>query len=73
MKSEEERSSATQSHSTPDAAFTSEGVEGVGVVVVGAEGAKCARCWRILKEVGDDPDHDELCRRCVGAVRAAEA
>jgi isoleucyl-tRNA synthetase len=29
-----------------------------------ATGAKCARCWRVLPEVGTQPDHPTLCRRC---------
>lgn len=26
--------------------------------------ARCERCWRHLPEVGSDPDHPDLCRRC---------
>jgi isoleucyl-tRNA synthetase len=29
-----------------------------------APGTKCARCWRVLPEVGTDPTHPTLCRRC---------
>ena len=29
-----------------------------------ATGAKCARCWRVLPEIGTQPDHPTLCRRC---------
>ncbi|GAA5265866.1 isoleucyl-tRNA synthetase [Acidiphilium sp. MT5] len=29
-----------------------------------ATGAKCARCWRVLPDVGTQPDHPTLCRRC---------
>ncbi len=35
-----------------------------------APGAKCARCWRVLEEVGSEPAHPTLCRRCVAAVEA---
>ena len=33
-----------------------------------AAGQKCERCWRVLPEVGADPNHPTLCRRCCEAV-----
>jgi isoleucyl-tRNA synthetase len=33
-----------------------------------ARGAKCARCWRVLEEVGQQPNHPALCARCADAV-----
>jgi isoleucyl-tRNA synthetase len=33
-----------------------------------APGQKCDRCWRVLPEVGADPNHPTLCRRCCEAV-----
>jgi isoleucyl-tRNA synthetase len=33
-----------------------------------AAGQKCERCWRVLSEVGADPNHPTLCRRCCEAV-----
>ncbi|HET9148023.1 MAG TPA: class I tRNA ligase family protein, partial [Acetobacteraceae bacterium] len=33
-----------------------------------APGAKCVRCWRVLPEVGENPAHPDLCRRCCEAV-----
>ncbi|HVE20778.1 MAG TPA: isoleucine--tRNA ligase [Acidocella sp.] len=33
-----------------------------------AAGQKCERCWRVLREVGADPNHPTLCRRCCEAV-----
>jgi len=47
----------------------------VGVVVDLASGEKCERCWRVLPDVGSQPDHPGLCGRCadvVGALVAAE-
>jgi isoleucyl-tRNA synthetase len=35
-----------------------------------AEGDKCERCWRVLPEVGSDPEHPSLCLRCADAVSA---
>ncbi len=32
--------------------------------------AKCDRCWRHLPEVGQKPDHPQLCLRCYGVVTA---
>ena len=53
----------------PDGAFTLEDVAGVGVVPGLAEGEKCARCWKVLDEVGSDPDYPDTCGRCADAVR----
>ena len=35
-----------------------------------APGEKCARCWRVLPEVGRQPAHPALCRRCADAVES---
>ncbi len=57
----------------PEGAFTVDDVAGVGVVVGRAEGEKCQRCWRVLPEVGADPDAPDACGRCAGAVRQFRA
>jgi isoleucyl-tRNA synthetase len=54
----------------PDGAFTLPDAPGVGVLVRLAPGEKCQRCWRVLPEVGADPDHADLCGRCAEAVAA---
>jgi isoleucyl-tRNA synthetase len=38
------------------------------VAVSVAPGSKCARCWRVLEEVGKQPNHPTLCARCADAV-----
>ena len=38
------------------------------LVVGPAEGAKCARCWLIRRDLGADPAHPDICRRCADAV-----
>ncbi len=53
----------------PDGAFTLAEVPGVGVVVKLAPGRKCARSWRILADVGADPDFPDLSPRDAAAVR----
>jgi isoleucyl-tRNA synthetase len=45
-------------------------VDGVAVRFEHARGDKCARCWRILEEVGKNPNPD-LCNRCSEAVDPA--
>jgi isoleucyl-tRNA synthetase len=35
-----------------------------------APGTKCARCWRVLQEVGHQPNHPTLCARCADAVES---
>ncbi len=53
----------------PDEAFRLEDVAGVAVVPALAEGKKCARSWRILPEVGSDPDYPDISLRDADAMR----
>jgi isoleucyl-tRNA synthetase len=48
--------------------FTLPDVPGVAAVVALADGTKCERCWRVLAEVGSEPEHPGLCLRCADAV-----
>jgi isoleucyl-tRNA synthetase len=43
------------------------------VVSKRAEGKKCARSWRILPDVGSDPEFPDLSLRDVAAVREFDA
>jgi isoleucyl-tRNA synthetase len=54
----------------PEGAFALPDVPGVGVLPAPAEGEKCERCWRVLPEVGREPEHPSLCLRCADAVSA---
>ncbi len=56
----------------PEDAFHLEDVHGVGVVPGRAKGQKCARSWRILPEVGTDPDYPDLSLRDAAAMREIE-
>ncbi|MBL1406735.1 MAG: isoleucine--tRNA ligase [Hyphomicrobiales bacterium] len=53
--------------------FTLADIKGVGVVHNAAAGKKCARSWRILPEVGTDPDYPELSLRDANAIREIDA
>jgi isoleucyl-tRNA synthetase len=53
----------------PEGAFTMPEVGGVAVVPNLAEGRKCARSWRIVPDVGSDPEYPELSARDAKAVR----
>ena len=53
----------------PDGAFQLPDVPGVAVVPGMAEGNKCQRSWKILPEVGSDPDFPDLTSRDADAVR----
>jgi isoleucyl-tRNA synthetase len=55
----------------PPDAFRLPDVSGVAATFHHAQGDKCARCWMILPEVGKNPDHPDLCNRCIEAVRGA--
>jgi len=54
----------------PAEAFRLPDVAGAAVVFARADGKKCGRCWMILPEVGHNPRHTDLCRRCSNAVDA---
>jgi isoleucyl-tRNA synthetase len=57
----------------PQHAFRLDDVKGVAVVFERATGMKCARSWRILEEVGTDPEFPELSMRDAAAVRQFNA
>ena len=57
----------------PAGAFTLEDAPGVGVVPGRALGKKCGRCWRVLPEVGQRPEHADLCRRCADVLGTPDA
>jgi isoleucyl-tRNA synthetase len=63
-------SQATLSHENgPADAFRLDEVPGVAVVVTLAEGTRCARSWKVLPEVGSDPDYPDLTFRDAEAMR----
>ena len=39
-----------------------------GLLVQASSAAKCIRCWHYRDDVGNDPDHPEICSRCVENV-----
>ena len=53
----------------PEGAFHLDDVHGVGVVPAKADGQKCARSWKILPEVGSDPDFPDVTLRDAEALR----
>jgi isoleucyl-tRNA synthetase len=57
----------------PAHAFRLEDVKGVAVTFEPAKGRKCARSWKILEEVGSDPEFPELSLRDAEAVRQFDA
>ncbi|MGC8915656.1 MAG: isoleucine--tRNA ligase [Thermoanaerobaculum sp.] len=48
---------------------TSTAYPGLAFAVGRAPGVACPRCWRVLPPAGD-PEHPELCPRCLEAVRS---
>jgi isoleucyl-tRNA synthetase len=57
----------------PADAFRLDEVQGVAVVFQKAEGNRCARSWRILPEVGTDPEYPDLSLRDAQAMRELKA
>lgn len=43
-------------------------IEGVKVKIIVSEHKKCVRCWHQRYDVGEHPEHPELCGRCVENV-----
>jgi isoleucyl-tRNA synthetase len=39
--------------------------DGLEVLVRGSQYKKCARCWHHTNDVGGNPDHPDLCGRCI--------
>jgi isoleucyl-tRNA synthetase len=57
----------------PGDAFTLPDVADIGARVSAAPGERCERCWRVLPEVGQVPEYDDLCRRCADVVDRSKA
>ena len=57
----------------PNGAFSLDELPGIAVVPGRAQGSKCARSWKILPEVGSDPDYPDLSPRDAAAVRQFDA
>ena len=57
----------------PASAWQLDEVGEVAVEPRKAEGRKCARSWRILPEVGTDPQYPDLSLRDANAIREIEA
>jgi isoleucyl-tRNA synthetase len=53
----------------PEGAFRLADRPGVAVVPEPAAGRKCARSWKVLPEVGSDPDYPDLTLRDAAAMR----
>ena len=53
----------------PPVAEDAAGNEWIGIHVSPAVGEKCERCWTYSTDVGSDPDHPTLCKRCASAVK----
>ena len=46
-------------------------VAGLKLKVVKSGHAKCARCWHHREDVGVNPEHPEICGRCVDNISGA--
>ncbi|MFC3705468.1 isoleucine--tRNA ligase [Devosia honganensis] len=57
----------------PAEAFRLEEVPGIAVLPAHAEGRRCARSWKVLPEVGSDPDYPDVSLRDAQALRERAA
>lgn len=64
--------SAAVLHQLDDAQVESQGnaseCTGLRVAVSPAKGSKCVRCWHVRDDIGTNPEHPEICSRCVTNV-----
>jgi len=60
-------------HAAPVAGFALPEVPGVTVVPALAQGRRCARSWKILPEVGTDPEYPDVTLRDAEALRERKA
>ena len=56
---------AGEGETAPDGAYAT---DNFAVEVRRSEAEKCVRCWHRREDVGSNPDHPELCGRCVENV-----
>ncbi|MDB5614438.1 MAG: isoleucine-tRNA ligase [Devosia sp.] len=57
----------------PPEAFTLDDVSGIAVVPALAKGQRCARSWKVLPEVGSDPEFPDVSLRDAQALRERAA
>jgi isoleucyl-tRNA synthetase len=57
----------------PAEAFRLDDVPGISVVTALAEGQRCARSWKVLPEVGSDPEYPDVSPRDAQALRERAA
>jgi isoleucyl-tRNA synthetase len=57
----------------PADSFSLPDVPSVRVKVEAARGEKCERCWKVLEEVGGNPEHPGICGRCADSVERFSA
>lgn len=62
---------ATVKPAETDIATLPTAVPGLELKVMASDKPKCVRCWHHRHDVGTDPDHPELCGRCVENVAGA--
>ena len=53
----------------PDDAVESE-VAGLFVKAAKSDHQKCARCWHLREDVGSNPEHPDVCGRCIDNLQA---
>ena len=46
-------------------------ISGISIGVIKALGKKCERCWKYHEEVGNDPEHPDVCPRCAKVLKFA--
>jgi isoleucyl-tRNA synthetase len=45
-------------------------VWGLYIVIKKAYGKKCIRCWNWSESVGTNPEHPEICKRCMDVLKS---
>ncbi len=56
---------------SPSSDNVQESFDGIKIAITHAKGKKCQRCWIWDEHVGDDPEHKELCPKCLKVIRGS--
>jgi isoleucyl-tRNA synthetase len=52
----------------PQGAYKSSELSGTAISVAKARGRKCPRCWNYSTDTGWDPNHPDICQKCLKAL-----
>lgn len=55
-------------YSAPDEEATESEIDGLSIVARASIHKKCVRCWHHTEDIGSNPEHPEICGRCIANI-----